>query len=140
MKLIIDIPDNVYIACNEYKDNTNIGILQRILYIAIFNGIPLDDFLKRRKEPIDKDVLKSYLKERTMPNSLKSRLKNFAHQGLLSEKDLSRIYTNNDVVTELEKIKAEIEELKSDSDYYEWYGIKRTVNLIDKHISELKGE
>ena len=44
------------------------------------------------------------------------------------------------VIEELEKIKAEIEELKSDSDYYEWYGIKRTVNLIDNHISELKGE
>ena len=41
---------------------------------------------------------------------------------------------------ELEKLKTEIKELKSDSDYYEWYGIRRTVNLINKHLSELKGE
>ena len=32
-----------------------------------------------------------------MPNSLKCRLKNLAYQGLLSEKDLSRIYTDNDL-------------------------------------------
>ena len=52
MKVIIDIPDNVYIACNEYKDNTNIGILQRILYIAISNGTPLEDIKAEIEELI----------------------------------------------------------------------------------------
>ena len=52
MKLIIDIPNNVYIACNEYKDNTNIGILQRILYIAISNGIPFEEELEKVKNDI----------------------------------------------------------------------------------------
>ena len=53
MKLIIDIPDNVYIACNEYKDNTNIGILQRILYIAISNGIPLEKIKEEIQEEME---------------------------------------------------------------------------------------
>lgn len=43
-----------------------------------------------------------------MPNSLKCRLKKLAYQGLLSEKDLSRIYTDNDMITELDNIKREI--------------------------------
>ena len=35
-----------------------------------------------------------------MPNSLKCRLKRLVHKGLLSEKDLSRLYTDNDVIEE----------------------------------------
>lgn len=68
-----------------------------------------------------------------MPNSLKCRLKKLAHQGLLSENDLSRIYTDNDVITELEKIKAEFEDKIL---------LNQTVaiQIIDKHIAELKGE
>ena len=68
-----------------------------------------------------------------MPNSLKCRLKKFVHKGLLSENDLSRIYTDNDVITELEKIKAEFEDKIL---------LNQTVaiQIIDKHISELKGK
>ena len=70
-----------------------------------------------------------------MPNSLKSRLKGLVRKGLLSEKDLSRIYTDNDVIEVLEKIKIEMEEIKSGCiggiDYFD---------IIDDHISELKGE
>ena len=43
-----------------------------------------------------------------MPNSLKCRLKKLEFQGLLSKKDLSRIYTDNDVIEELEHLKAVI--------------------------------
>ena len=79
-----------------------------------------------------------------MPNSLKCRLKGLVRKGLLSEKDLSRIYTDNDVVEELEKIKAEAEELiehcDSDYEFEERYGIKLVVGILDNHISELKGE
>jgi hypothetical protein len=75
-----------------------------------------------------------------MPNSLKCRLKKLAYQGLLSEKDLSRIYTDNDVVAELEKIRAEIEELiqhcDTDYDFDEIYGIRQAIKIIDKHIKE----
>ena len=52
MKLIIDIPENVYNACNAYKDNILIGILQRILYTTVSNGIPLEE-LKKDIEEID---------------------------------------------------------------------------------------
>ena len=109
MKIIIDIPDNNYQWIKERHGRAL--VITQNLYASVREGIPLDDFLKRRKEPIDESVVESYLKERTMPNSLKCRLKKLAYQGLLSEKDLSRIYTDNDVVAELEKIRAEIEEL-----------------------------
>ncbi len=68
-----------------------------------------------------------------MPNSLKIRLKGLVHKGLLSEKDLSRIYTDNDVVEKLEKIKEEFEDRIL---------LNQTVaiQIMDKHISELKGE
>ena len=80
-----------------------------------------------------------------MPNSLKCRLKRLARQGLLSEKDLSRIYTDNDVVEELEKI---WEEIRALPDINPDYQMDRTIHIsrygvqeiIDKHISELKGE
>lgn len=49
-------------------------------------------------------------------------------------------WSKQNTIEELEKIRAEIKELKNDSDYYEWYGIRRAINLIDNHISELKGE
>lgn len=81
-----------------------------------------------------------------MPNSLKCRLKKLAHQGLLSENDLSRIYTDNDVITELEKIKAEFEEIQllrdnpynNETEYS--VSMEELRELFDKHISELKGE
>ena len=79
-----------------------------------------------------------------MPNSLKCRLKNLAyHQGLLSEKDLSRIYTDNDVVAELEKIKADIDEIverEMEEDMRWSLGLRHSKKIIDNHISELKGE
>lgn len=50
MKLIIDIDENVYNACNEYKDNALLGTLQRILYTAISNGIPLSEEYQKQKE------------------------------------------------------------------------------------------
>lgn len=74
-----------------------------------------------------------------MPNSLKSRLKKLKYQGLLSEKDLSRIYTDNDMVEELEEIKAELENPKAISmDFFD--GLAYAEEIIDKHIAELKGE
>lgn len=76
-----------------------------------------------------------------MPNSLKSRLKKLKHQGLLSEKDLSRIYTDNDVIAELEKIKAEIEEHNRKYLSDDNAGLERAIwDFIEPHISELKGE
>lgn len=77
-----------------------------------------------------------------MPNSLKCRLKKFVHKGLLSEKDLLRLYTDNDVIEELEKIKTEIQGLIDFEESccgnttlgYECLGV------INKHIAELKGE
>lgn len=72
-----------------------------------------------------------------MPNSLKSRLKKLEHQGLLSEKDLSRIYTDNDMVAELEKLKAEMIEAQKP---YHCLFDKEYCEIIDKRISELKGE
>ncbi len=73
-----------------------------------------------------------------MPNSLKCRLKWFVHKGLLSEKDLSRLYTDNDVVEKLEAIKAEV------NDIHNWCNPRMVKNdmvkLLDKHIDKLKGE
>ena len=65
-----------------------------------------------------------------MPNSLKSRLKGLVRKGLLSEKDLSRIYTDNDVITELEKIKAEITEYRRKNNC----GVLECLDIIDKEI------
>lgn len=88
-----------------------------------------------------------------MPNSLKCRLKGLVRKGLLSEKDLSRIYTDNDVIAELEKIKAEIKQYGSIM--AEWNDdmakeeivesvLKQSKEcvlfVLDNHISELKGE
>ena len=77
-----------------------------------------------------------------MPNSLKCRLKRFVHKGLLSENDLSRIYTDNDVIEELEKIKAEIDLIKDSKRPIDDFdsGCERIKDLLDHHISELKGE
>ena len=64
MKLIIDIPDKHYQWIKERRGRA--GVITQNLYESVCEGIPLDDFLKRRKEPIDKDVLKSYLKEKNL--------------------------------------------------------------------------
>ena len=72
MKLIIDIEDNLYDAIQTefYINGMRSGktLLQQLI-TAIRNGIPLDDFLKQRKEPVDKDVLKSYLAEENLCES-----------------------------------------------------------------------
>ena len=78
-----------------------------------------------------------------MPNSLKCRLKGLVRKGLLSEKDLSRIYTDNDVIAELEKIRGKFqkhlkESIKDSLDYT--VGIAKGIEIIDERISELKGE
>lgn len=75
-----------------------------------------------------------------MPNSLKSRLKGLVRQGLLSEKDLSRIYTDNDVIEELEKIETEI--IRNSRPQWEKLVIDVATcqMLIRKEIEELKGE
>lgn len=82
-----------------------------------------------------------------MPNSLKCRLKKLEFQGLLNKKDLSRIYTDNDVIEELEKLKAEmLKKVWRDAqgqivsrDGFN-HGIITATDIIDNHISELKGE
>ena len=74
-----------------------------------------------------------------MPNSLKCRLKKLAYQGLLSEKDLSRIYTDNDVVEELVKIKSEIVELEKKMGQG-IFTVELASEIVNDHISELKGE
>lgn len=71
-----------------------------------------------------------------MPNSLKCRLKKLAYQGLLSEKDLSRLCTDNDVVDELEKIKRKL--ILKLSEHFD-FGIEEALNVIDEELSELKG-
>jgi len=76
-----------------------------------------------------------------MPNSLKSKLKKLVYQGHLTEKDLSRLYTDNDVVAELEKIKTEIEEHNRKYLSDDNAGLERAIyDFIEPHISELKGE
>lgn len=70
-----------------------------------------------------------------MPNSLKSRLKKLKYQGLLSEKDLSRIYTDNDVIEELEAIKADLDKILDD----EW-GLVLAIEVVENRIVELKGD
>ena len=74
-----------------------------------------------------------------MPNSLKCRLKKLEFQGLLSEKDLSRIYTDNDVVEELVKIKSEIVELEKKMGQG-IFTVELASEIVNDHISELKGE
>ena len=58
MKLIIDIDEDIYkMVCIT-------GTFGRFRYNtakAIKTGIPLDDFLKHRKEPIDKNVVDEYI-------------------------------------------------------------------------------
>lgn len=77
-----------------------------------------------------------------MPNSLKCRLKRLVRKGLLSEKDLLRLFTDNDVIEKLEKIKDEIQGLIDFEESccgnttlgYECLGV------INNKIGELKGE
>lgn len=77
-----------------------------------------------------------------MPNSLKCRLKRLVHKGLLSEKDLSRIYTDNDVIEELKKLWLQIYNIEElDHDFEGFYHCQNeALELINKRISELKGE
>ena len=76
--------------------------------------------------------------------NLKIKLINLVNSGLLDQKDLDRIYTDDDVVEELEKIKEEFEELKKEWDKYDdWRkkdGLFYAYKIIDNHIAELKGE
>lgn len=77
-----------------------------------------------------------------MPNSLKSRLKGLVRKGLLSEKDLSRIYTDNDVIEEIENLNAEIQSIIDLADS-RGEGTKLAYHcriVINERISELKGE
>lgn len=63
MKLIIELDEK------RFKDIQRIASIQIIRQRSltceqiIANGTPLEDFIKNRKEPIDKDILKAYLKE-----------------------------------------------------------------------------
>lgn len=54
MKLIIDIPETVYNIVIKYDS-------EYVPSEYIKNGIPLDDFLKQRKEPIDKNIVDTYI-------------------------------------------------------------------------------
>ena len=79
-----------------------------------------------------------------MPNSLKCRLKKLAYQGLISKKDLSRIYTDNDIIAELEKIKSKMEVRVKHNNDLENYdistGLSMALGILENRISELKGE
>lgn len=76
-----------------------------------------------------------------MPNSLKCRLKWLVRKGLLSEKDLSRIYTDNDVIEKLKTIKTEIEKLEYDDfDCNLVLPAWKVYDIIDNYIAELKKE
>lgn len=80
-----------------------------------------------------------------MPNSLKCRLKKLAHQGLLNEKDILRLYTDKDVIKEFENIKSKLQD-KVNEEYIPYTGgyTSKTINwsdvlqILDKRISELK--
>lgn len=76
-----------------------------------------------------------------MPSSLKYRLKVLAHTGVLTKEDLSRIYTDNDVINELEKIKAEIQSIidLADSRGEDSKLAYQCQIVINERISELKG-
>jgi hypothetical protein len=62
MKLIIELDEKRF---KDIQRIASIQIRRRSLTCEqiIANGTPLENFIKNRKEPIDKDVLKSYLKE-----------------------------------------------------------------------------
>jgi hypothetical protein len=61
MKLVIDIPNQIYDDIKQYKvifaGETN-DVLK-----SVINGIPLKDFLKHMKEPINEETVKSYIKQ-----------------------------------------------------------------------------
>lgn len=79
-----------------------------------------------------------------MPNSLKCRLKKLAKEGLLSEKDLSRIYTDNDLVEELKIIRVKITACTSqgEGNFCDIHNnaIEMARKVVDNRISELKGK
>ena len=77
-----------------------------------------------------------------MPNSLKCRLKRLVHKGLLSEKDLSRLYTDNDVIEELKKLRLQIYNIEEpDHDFEGFFQCQdEAIEIISKAIDELKGE
>lgn len=77
-----------------------------------------------------------------MPNSLKCRLKRLVHKGLLSEKDLSRLYTDNDVIEELKKLRLQIFNIEEpDHDFEGFFQCQdEAIEIISKAIDELKGE
>lgn len=59
-KLIIDISEKDLKEFNS--EIVSLATIDKIIK-KINNGVLLEDFLKRRKEPIDKNVVDSYLKE-----------------------------------------------------------------------------
>lgn len=63
MKLIIDIDERDYKYIQNHLDMHFLKEEQEFVFKTIANGIPLDDFLKQRKEPINKSVVESYLKK-----------------------------------------------------------------------------
>ena len=77
-----------------------------------------------------------------MPNSLKCRLKRLVNKGLISEKDLSRIYTDNDVIEELKKLRLQIFNIEEpDHDFEGFFQCQdEAIEIISKAIDELKGE
>ena len=56
MKLIIEIPDKHYQWIKERRGRA--GVITQNLYESVREGIPLDDFLKRRKTSKFRDKIK----------------------------------------------------------------------------------
>lgn len=74
MRLIIDIDENDYEFLQDSHLTYDLSPKQSTetirganailrLVDSLKNCIPLEDFIKNRKKPIDKDILKAYLKE-----------------------------------------------------------------------------
>lgn len=61
MKLVIDIPNQIYDDIKRYgvilAGDTN------DVFKSVRNGVPLKDFLIHMKEPINEEVVKSYIKQ-----------------------------------------------------------------------------
>ena len=79
-----------------------------------------------------------------MPNSLRCKVKNLCHKGILNEKDRDRLINGLDCADALQEIRAEL--TKSYVDPYNRNAFRYTtvsllevLDLIDKHLKEYEG-
>lgn len=73
-----------------------------------------------------------------MPNSLRCKVKNLCHKGILNEKDRDRLIHGLDCADALPEIRAEIDNADIESvnnvEYHK--GLTFTLDVIDKHLNK----